>query len=299
MRACRWALLALILQITLPLATAAVTVGGLSSARSYRPFSGPDYENIRARLSDSARFGPGGVVSTPVEFASDVDTAGESALDGLDVLVLSEAHDSLVSPDATDIAQFVLDGGYLVLISDTLHVSRPAAGNGALAIHDVLQRLDNGDAARIGDVFGVQSAHAASVQGAISAVLDGPFGALGVGDTLGATYHNPLAAGSLGQVLATRHGSPILVEIAPRALGPNAGGVLVAGDILFSDYFVPPGDVSLLENENNAIVFENFVAQAAQVPEPGTIVLAAMAGFAVLWAGRAARVGESRRGEPN
>lgn len=281
MRALRTAsLLALLALVALGSRATAdqVVVAGLSPAKSFRAFSGPDYENLRSRLLDPERFGPGGIADASVVLAPDLSAVDPSALSSIDLLVLSEVSNSFTTADANHVGQFVRSGGWLVLITDTLQLTQPQAGNGAAPAHIVLQGLDGGGSAASGNLVGLQSSQAGRIENVASGILDGPFGLLTSDDRLGATFHNPLIPGAHSRVLAKRNGSPLMLEIPARSLGPDSGGVLVAGDILFSDFFVPPAEIGLLENENNAIVFENFVYQAARpVPEPAAILLAALA----------------------
>ena len=59
--------------------------------------------------------------------------------------------------------------------------------------------------------------------------------------------------------------------------------MLIAGDLIFSDTFLPPGDNGgATENEANAQLIMNFVAMhAMMVPEPSTLAMLALAGIAL------------------
>lgn len=267
-----------------------IVIGGLDSTRVYRPFSGSDYDNLRARLLDPLRFSPTGIVPHSVNFAADVSTISAATLAGLDVFVLTEAYTTLSVSEVTAMQDFIRGGGCAVLISDTLHATQPYGMDGSFAHNAILAGLGGGsvdstDTVGQGGLTGSQTANAGSfVNLGLSDVLSGPFGAFTAADHFGGSWHNALTAGPNSQLLGVRNGLGILMEIAHGALGPCSGGVLVAGDFLFSDAFVPPG-VASLENTNNAVIFENFLAacHCINVPEPSSLALLCIGAAALVW----------------
>lgn len=290
-------LVALLLGLTSLAQAGSLTVGGFDGGRVYRPFSGSEYDNLRGRLSDPANFGPGGLAHHTISFAPDTASITAGYLASIDLFVMTEVMGSLSAAESQALADFVLAGGCLAIITDTLHVSMPAGHDGTLAGNAVLGLLGGGSIASTdtvgqGGLQGAQTANAASVLNvASSAVLDGPFGTLTAGQTFGGSWHNALTAGPHSRLLGSRAGSGILMEIPHGVVAPGSGGVLVAGDFIFSDSFVPPGVLSL-QNERNATMFLNFVASCdcgCPVPEPATLVLAGCGLVAVLALGRRRR----------
>lgn len=257
-----------------------IVIGGLDASRVYRPFSGGEYDNLRARLLDPLRFGALGIVPNAVSFAPDMVAITSAALAGLDVFVMTEVYSSLAPEEVTAVQDFIRGGGCAVLISDTLHVTQPLGMDGSFAANAILAGLGGGsvdstDTVGQGGLTGSQTATAGNfVNLGASDVLSGPFGTFTSADHFGGSWHNALTPGPNSQLLGTRNGLGILMEIPHGQFGACSGGVLVAGDILFSDAFVPPG-VASLENGNNAVIFENFLAacHCINVPEPSAAAL--------------------------
>lgn len=274
-----------------PLAQAgSLVIGGLDGGRVFRPFSGSDYDNLRGRLTNPANFGPAGLSDKTISFAPDTSSITAGYLSTIDMFVMTEVMGPLSAMESEALADFVLGGGCLAIITDTLHVTMPAGHDGTLAGNAVLSLLGGGsidstDTVGQGGLKGSQTANAASILSvASSEVLNGPFGTLTAGQTFGGSWHNALTAGPHSQLLGSRTGLGILMEIPHEAVAPGSGGVLVAGDFIFSDSFVPPGSASL-QNERNATLFLNFVGACdcgCQVPEPATAGLAGCGLAAVL-----------------
>jgi PEP-CTERM motif len=256
-----------------------INVGGIDAARSFRAFSSVDYENIRARLLNPANFGAGGVVPDTVAFAPDLSVANAASLAGLDVLVMSEVFKQPGSPlfagEAEAIRDFVLGGGCLCMITDTLHATNPPGGNGTSPTNAILSLFGAG-AVGASDLTGLQSSLAGAITGSGGIVTSGLFGTLTAGSNFGATWHNPLTAVGPTVAFASRNGTPVAMGIEPGALGVGSGGVLVTGDILFADFFIPPDGTDALENEANAIMFLNFLSGCKPVPEPSSLFLSAI-----------------------
>ncbi len=272
-----------------------MVIGGLDGSRVYRPFSGSEYENLRARLVDPLRFGPAGIVPHTVSFAPDMTAITATALAGLDVFVMTEVYTTLSASEISAVQDFILNGGCAVFITDTLHATQPLGMDGSFAANAILAGLGGGSVASTdivgqGGLTGAQTATAGDfVNLGNSSVLAGPFGTFTAADHFGGSWHNALTAGPNSQLIGTRNGLGIIMEIPHGQLGDCCGGVLVTGDILFSDAFVPPG-VASLENNNNAVIFENFLAGCGclNVPEPATAGMLAM-GLASLAAVRRRR----------
>ncbi|MEZ6070305.1 MAG: hypothetical protein R3C10_08500 [Pirellulales bacterium] len=294
---CRASLIVCALLVTSLSAAIAGTVdiGHFTPDRVFRDFGGPDYENIWSQLNDPANFGPGGIVPHSVALAPAIPVATTEALAGLDIFVMSEVYMPMSADEANAIAQFVRNGGCLVIISDTLHATNPPGGNGTVPGNMVLSLLD-GTTILPYDLSGPQTATAGTISGLMAGITDGPFGTLGLGDSFAASWHTPLSPGSAAAAIGARNGSTVLAAIDAGALGEGAGAVLIAGDVLFSDAFVPPGDNGgVVESEANATLFLNFVAKHASmlpnVPEPSSVVLLTMASVALLPAMRRRRSG--------
>lgn len=282
----RYALLlctAVVLGLSGPAAAGPLVIGGLDATRVFRPFSGSDYDNLRGRLTDPLRFGPSGIVDHSISFAPDMSTITSAGLTGLDVLVITEVYTMLTAAEVSAVQSFILGGGCAVLISDTLHATQPFGMDGSFAANAILAGLGGGsvdstDTVGQGGLTGAQTATAGNFTNlGVSDVLAGPFGTFTSADHFSASWHNALTAGPNSRLLGTRNGLGILMEIPHGQVAPGSGGVLVAGDFLFSDSFVPPG-VSTLENTNNAVIFENFLAacECCHVPEPAACGLMAL-----------------------
>lgn len=277
---------------------APIRIGGFDGSRVFRPFDDANYSQIRSRLLDPANFGPAGTVGRSVEFKADTALITDAYLSDLNIFIMTEVFtqpDALAPLEVSALTDFVLEGGCLIMISDTLHSPNNSAYHGGFdgsnAANQVLAVLDPGasvattdDDGAPGDqndgqqgLSGVESATAGQIVAAPgSGVLSGPFGTLAGGDFFGASWHNELTTGVNSHLLGTRDGESddlgILMEIPMGAIQPGAGSVLVAGDLLFFDGFIPPGGVPGYQNENNAILFQNFVAQHA-IPEPASAIL--------------------------
>ena len=103
---------------------------------------------------------------------------------------------------------------------------------------------------------------------------DGPFGAVG---NLSNSPFREIIPGSLMTITGTSAGDAIMGEILPDALAPGSGGFLITGDVLFMDFFVPPG--SLASDLDNRNYFLNWFTDVVvdppdQMPEPTTAALA-------------------------
>ena len=122
------------LQVSQPAVLACtLTIATYDSTRSIRPFLGPSptfgdvdfFSNVRAALQ--THFGP------DLTFAPAISDARGSALAGANVLIMTEVQ-PLLSPadaaaEAQAIADFVRNGGCLVIQTDTLEQSFPNALN--------------------------------------------------------------------------------------------------------------------------------------------------------------------------
>jgi hypothetical protein len=266
---------------TKPAGATTINIGEFTSDRVFRDFGGADYENIWSRLSDPANFGPAGIVPHSVALAAPLPVATSEALADLNIFVMSEVFTPLAASEAIAIADFVANGGCLIIVADTLHASNPPGGNGTIPGNLVLGLLD-GTTIQPFDLTGDQTATAGTITGLVAALTAGPFGSFALGDTFGASWHTPLTMGSEAQAIGARNGSTVLGLIEGGALGEGAGAVLIAGDLLFSDTFVPPGDNGgVAESEANAELLMNFIAMHAamlpDVPEPSTFVMLAAA----------------------
>ena len=297
-----WGILVVIWFAALPGASlpAAIIIGGFDDTRDWRPFSGPDYENIRAILADTANFGPTGIVPTTVGFAADVSSVeNPAALTGLDIFVMGETRSDLTATEAAVLADFVREGGCLVVMVDgrgqTPGGTTPTR-TGVVAAEAVVSHF-GGSSFAAGVTQGDQATAATDGQFVgMGFTTHGPFGNMTFpGDTFGASWHVEIMQGTLGTVVGERLGDPILMEIAPGEISPGSGAVIITGDVLFSDFFVPPGmpvefppgsgQFTTFDNDNNAALFANFVAM--HIPEPGTLTLAGIALIVLIgWAVR-------------
>ena len=273
---------ALIATVTGPAAATTINVGEFVASRVFRDFGGVDYENLWSRLADPANFGPAGIVPHSVSLEAPLAVATSEALAELDIFVMTEVFTPMSPDEATAIAEFVRNGGCLIIVSDTLHASDPPGGNGTVPGNMVLSLLDGSSIGPF-DLTGEQSATAGSITGLVSPLTDGPFGSFEIGDSFGASWHTPLTMGSEAHAIGARNGSTVLGLIEGGALGDGSGAVLIAGDLIFSDSFIPPGDNGgVTENEANAELIMNFVAMhAMMVPEPSTLAMLVLAGTAL------------------
>ncbi len=284
-----------------------VTIGGLDHNRVFRPFYEPGmpgndyYDNIRGLLTDTANFSLN-PLDTPkvigeVEFKAPTGLIDDMYLSDVEIFVMTENKSLMLLPgELTAIQNFVANEGWLVLISDTLHASMGPGLDGSTVQNEILKALtglavdpitDN-DTVGMPGLSGAQSSTAGIPTNVMdSVVLYGAFGDFTAADDFGATFHNVLADLSpMTQMIGTKSGLGILMEILPESeQNSHSGAVLVAGDVLFSDYFVLPGSVGL-GNNTNGKMFLNFVGNYfAIVPEPSGSVLAVI-GAIVMAAGR-------------
>jgi hypothetical protein len=289
-----------------------LTIAAFDSTRSIRPFLAPSptfgnidfFSNIRAELQ--SHFG------AELTFAPQISDARGSALDNVNVLIMSEVQ-PLASPadaaaEALAIANFVRNGGCLVIQTDTLHQSYPDAlnnVNGAAAGNAVLGNL-GAVPYSIGvgvpglppdpgwNLGGVQSGTAGVL---INTSSEGATAGFSDGDRFGASYHNTLTPSGAFTGIGYRGFSPsggvntyLLMEMLHGALSgfPEAGGVLVSGDLTWSNYYVgpnvlPPDGGGSWGNCNNARLLENFLEECGcEAPEPGSLALLGIGGIALL-----------------
>lgn len=253
----------------------------------------------------------------PIEFvAEEVADArpGYYDLSVIDLLIMNEVT-PLSDPTAAveefaAIADFVRGGGCLVVITDYVPQAQ-AAKPGVAAANGVLAALD-GNTGKAGRFVGnTTTPHHGNTQGKFvdwwgSGVLWGPFPYYDPGismDSPGTVVssfpgypnevpfacsdHNVLTTGDWSHVIGQRRlftqgpdeATNILTEISGLSLGleESRGNVMVAGDVLFTDYYTFPGFPLWPRNVNNATILMNFIHQQMYViPEPGAIVLLAI-----------------------
>ncbi|BCS35618.1 hypothetical protein TBR22_A48520 [Luteitalea sp. TBR-22] len=270
----------------------AVAIGASASAAPFvvgttsnagRWVSDSVYSSLRGALLDPQRFGPGGVVDRPVQFAAPGGPITGQYLAGVDTFFLNEPYEALSTAEIDALKAFVLSGRSLLMVSES---------EGNAAIDAVLQALDGSS---IGGFHGTTGSDVYALGGS-SALLAGPFGNL-AGQALGGSPGAGITLGSRSTAVAT-YGSHVLVsEMAPGALAPNSGRVLVLGDVLFMNYFWPGGGIA--PDPDNAILALNYFAAAANtspstdpghdVPEPVTVLLLGVAGLAAARRARHAR----------
>lgn len=239
---------------------AAITIGSFDGSRSGRPFTGSSYDNIRAVLSDPANFGPAGTVNAPITIAPGIAAADAASLSGYDVFIMSEVP-SLSAAEIAALTTFLLNGGDFLIVSDS--------GTSAAGMNAFLAAVDGSSIGSFTSGTGTTT-----VTGGVGS--NGPFGAVG---DLTNTPFRAISPGSLMQITGTSGGGNIMGEILPGALAAGAGGFLITGDVLFMDFFVPPGSInSDIDNANYFLNwFTNTVADpptpGTPVPEPATLVL--------------------------
>ena len=286
-----------------------IVLGGFDSSRVHAPFSdvylpgdsafpGRSFHNARAFLSDPANFGSGGIVPRSVSFAPDIAVADANSLQGIHVFVMGEHRTNILAAEAMALADFVLGGGCLIMFTDTFHTDlllsdRPAIINSTNAVLDALQSATSLETGSVGN-FNLTGPGGGSTAGNFvapltsSAVLSGAFATFGpdplptMQQHFAATWHNALSTGgmdSVAEVIGTRNGSPIMMEIPHGALGPGSGGVWIMGDPLLLDPMTPTDGP--FSNINNLLMLGNFV-DVCCVPEPSTLVLGGCAALGLL-----------------
>lgn len=244
----------------------AITIGYFDGSRSTRPFDGSNYDNIRGQLLDPANFGPGGTVTESITIAPGISTATPAALSGFDVFIMSEVP-SLSAAEITALQGFLAAGGDFLIVSDS--------GTSEAGMNGFLATIDGSSLG--GNTSGVP----VSVIGGNGA--DGLFGPVGA---ISNTPYRILNPGSVLTVTGTTPGGPIMGEILPGELGAGSGGFLISGDVLFMDFFVPPG--SIVSDQDNANYFLNWFTDtvvappAGVVPEPATATLGLLAMFGLV-----------------
>lgn len=271
----RWTLALLVACVAWP--SQAFVIGSYNSAKSSRPFLGADFDNLRANLSNPANFGPGGTVTQAVSYAPAVGSINAATLAGYDLFVLTEPF-GMAAQERTDLTNWVYGGGCLVIQTDS---GLPLGNNADL----VLNALDGGHI----NGFNGNSGGGVGLIVASTNSSNGPFGNL-LGATFGASPGSPITPGSKTTIVGRTQSNTVnlLGEIPLGALGAGAGGVLIATDVLFMDFFVPPG--TLYPNSNNGLLFMNFVAAQANgtphpdgtIPEPGSMALLGL-GCVAFW----------------
>ncbi|MBN1909975.1 MAG: PEP-CTERM sorting domain-containing protein [Pirellulales bacterium] len=310
----------LVLVLTLAASAEMFTIAAFDDTRSNRRFMGTTTTASRGAFVGADWYSsvrenwltvPGAFDSATVQLLStEVDDARtfDFAAHQVDLLIMSEVNElsdeAAAMAEADRIAQFVRDGGCLVIVADTLDNWRgDTMGNRVLAALDG----GSGEAGRFGaSIFsGSQSNSAGRLfeeAGWVSNVLNGPFAFTSSGTSagdpvaldletarLGATYHlavtphsDPLEAWS--HVIAQRQDGcctwrNLAMEIQGSDIGPGAGNVLIVGDTLFTNEFVFPLEAPFAQsrqNWNNARLLMNFVdQQVTSAPEPGIMALAA------------------------
>ncbi len=180
-RSTRWVgFAAVILALMAVESRASIVSGSFDSSRSLRPFLGGDDSNIRTDLSNPSNVGPGGIVNDSVSFAAATGTLDAAYLGGVDVFFLSEVS-TLSAAEVSDLTSFVLGGGSLVLVTNSV-------ASGRVGANAMLQALDGGS---IGDpAGGDQGANVGSLVASGAATV-GPFGNI-VGGTFAASVASTL-----------------------------------------------------------------------------------------------------------
>jgi hypothetical protein len=235
-----------------------ILIGAFDGSRSTRPVSGADYSNMRSALLNPANFGAGGIVSDSVSVVAPTGAISAAYLSTINVFFMTEVS-TISAAEANDLQAFVLAGNKLVMVNDS---------NNSGAMNTMMGLLDGGS---VGGASGSNGANVAPIVG-VGSATSGPFGNL-AGAAFGASIHSPLTPGTSTTVLALS-GSPILAEIYAGALAPGSGSVLLSGDVLFMNFFWPPG--SLFSDADNASAMMNFLATPSEstvVPEPASVLL--------------------------
>jgi len=232
-------------------ADAPLVVSGYSDARvdqDWGLFSdcGAD---LRTMLTDPANFGPGGTVERSVSLSDPgLDTVTPGSLDGVDVFFTGWVLTSTYTADErAALLDYVLDGGAVIATTDGTN-------------HD------------ISDLFGLTLEDSSYTTGTPTAtdspLIDGPFGTVssvvfsgdqGIYTDLGEASEIVEADPDLG---------PAVALLAPGALGPGSGPVVLVADV---DVFTTeacaagPGSGALA---NEAFVLNVFAYLAAPGEPP-------------------------------
>ena len=240
---------------------AAIVVGGnpssLSSLSGVWSWDGSEHSELRAALEDPANFGPGGIGGSETFQTVDLPTINAGTLSGIDIFVSSWWQESESSPFETDIINWFLNGGNLVLLQD------------------------DPDRDGLSTLLGFQTISGTSNPTTLGggALGNGPFGAVGPVNQVGDIGHfDNLVIAALGGLIegVDAAGQATVVSFAAGVLGPSAGALVALSDVDLISGFFGGADFSPL-NDKGILALNAFAFLQAEhstsVPLPASLPL--------------------------
>lgn len=244
-----------------PSADAAVIIAGNSSpfapASSVWSWDGSEHTELRAALEDPSNFGPAGIVQPQTISTVDLGAIDAASLAGVDVFVSSWWLETESAPFETDIVNWFLGGGDLVLLQDS-------------PVRDGISTL-------LGFVTENGTTNPTTVSGVLGS---GPFGAVGPVNQAGDIGHfdNASILGLGGDILGLdAAGQATIASFAPGLFSPTSGSLLAFGDVDLISGVFGGADFGPGINDKGRLALNAFASlssvNATAVPEPATVAL--------------------------
>lgn len=237
----------------LPAAAANFVIGGpnstLAPSSGSYSFDGSEWTNYQAAVTNTANFGPGGIVSTPVsiQVLSSI-TAG--TLSGLNAFVSPWWYNSDSSSYNQTVVNYFLAGGSLILLDDSTGQDGIAALLGIPTVGGADGTPMNGGAPLFSGLFG-----------AASNVLQS--GEIGYFSAANITAHG-------GTVCATNgSGQPTAACFNRGAYAPGSGAMVIINDI--DTWTSEANYTSMNSNARFALNGTAFIINAPVVSGPPTV----------------------------
>lgn len=241
---------------------------GIASLSSAWSWDGREHAELRAALEDSANFGPAGRDTSDTITTVDLVSADAASLAGVDIFVSSWWRDVQSSPFETDIVDWFLAGGDLLLLQDS-------------ALHDGISTR-----------LGFETENGSNAQNTISGALaDGPHGTVTQTTQAGQAGHfdNDTVTALGGEIFGRNaNGQATIVGFAEGAFGATSGRLLAFADVDLISGNNGGADFDPLNAKGtlalNAFSFLQADAAVAPVPLPAglPLMVAGLGGLALI-----------------
>ncbi len=248
-----------------PSAHAVIVAGNSSafaSASGSWSWDGAQHAELRVALEDPANFGPAGIVQPQTISTVDLVSIDAPSLAGVDVFVSSYWEEGQSAAFETDIVNWFLGGGDLVLLQDA-------------SDRDGISSL-------LGFVTEDGSDNPTTVSGALGS---GPFGSVTTVLQAGQIGHfdNATVLGLGGDILGLNDaGQATIASFSPGLFSPTSGSLLAFADVDLISGLFGGADFGPGINDKGRLALNAFAslssinASSTAVPEPATVALLAV-----------------------